>query len=140
MEEFRTLKQRREDGKARHKAKYQALADTLGWEALRALLPKTVEEVRVTLAQGDEHLNRWGNGPWDRAAGVLPRKAERCVCCKQMKPAEQFAQDWPQGVLKRTAQDERLPWHRSPRLSMAERCCVLKHVAVADAENETRTN
>jgi hypothetical protein len=128
------------DAKQKHKAKYQALADTLGWDALRALLPLSIEKIREALAGGDEHLNGWSNGPWDRAAGVLPRKAERCVCCKQMKPAERFAQDWPYGVLKRTARDKALPWHKAPHLSVAGRVCVLKHVATADAEDETKTN
>ena len=135
------------NAKQEHKAKYQALADTLGWEALRALLPLSIGKVRVMLADGDEHLNLYGNGPWDEAAlgetePSVWDKAPRCPCCGQRKPQEvqKRVRDWPQAPLRRTARNKALPWRRAPTLSLAERVCVLKHVARADAEDETRTN
>ena len=134
------------DSRQEHKAKYQALADTLGWDALRALMPLSIDKVRVMLANGDEHLNTYGNKPWDRVAlgetePSVWDKAPRCHSCGQRKPQElrKRVQDWPYGALRCTARDKALPWYRAPGLSLGERCCVLKHVAIVDAKDETRT-
>lgn len=116
-----------------HRTKYKALADKLGWEAL---LPKTIEQIQAALAEGDEHLNKWGNGSWERAAlGEEPDRT--CCCCGRRRTAERFSPDWPFNVLRRTARDKSLPWRAAPSLSLAARVCVLKYVARVDAEEDT---
>jgi hypothetical protein len=101
-------KQRRE-----HREKYELLAQKIGIAALLEILPKTAEAIHRALDEGDEHLNTWGNGPWDRAAGM------------------RFG-TWGDGGLISTRQEIwRAPFtpEKARGLSAAERVCALKHVA-----------
>ena len=99
-----------------HETKYEALAQKLGIEALKWLVPAKPEEIRQALVAGDEHLNTIQLPRWDRAAGVRPAW-------------KLFSSDWPQTELRISARRSDLPWHKEPTLSLAERVCVLKHVA-----------
>lgn len=116
-----------------HIKKYEALAQQIGVEALVAILPVPVEKIHAALDEGDEHLNKWGNGPWDRATGYNERTVgllslaptEKCRHCGQViRP--KLGGRWYQ---RREAWAP--PWDRTKKLhlSNAERCCVLKHVA-----------
>lgn len=117
-----------------HFDKYQQLANLLGWDALRALVPLSTDMVRRWLAHGDEHLNTLGNAPWDRASLGPKHKAADCAACGQKLPKARTSRtDWPYADLRRTAKDMALPWHKARQLSLAERNCVLKHVATVDA-------
>jgi hypothetical protein len=115
--------------------KYEALARRLGVEALLKLVPADADRVRAALEAGDEHLNGIPLVMWDRAAlGAPETLAERtCPTCKHVRPSDDgaglgpWSSDWPQTALKRTARLE--PWRAAPGLSLAERVCVLKHVA-----------
>lgn len=110
-----------------HETKYEALAQLLGVECLKALVPATPEQVQAALAAGDEHLNSIPLGRWDGAAGVLGSHVT--VACPTCGTKKAFGSptEWPYPQLQHTAKME--PWRRSPRLSLAERVCVLKHVA-----------
>lgn len=114
-----------------HEDKYEALAQTLGVEALRALVPASPEKIAAALACGDEHLNGISLSAWDRAAlgGESLTKPTKCPTCGgHVAPVNSYwSNDWPQRTLRATARSE--PWKRSPGLSLAERVCVLKHVA-----------
>ncbi len=49
-----------------HEAKYNALANALGRERLRGLIPFTPEQVQAAIDSGDEHLNTLPLHKWDR--------------------------------------------------------------------------
>ena len=49
-----------------HELKYDELAKKLGVEVLQDLIPFSKKAINEALAEGDVHLNKWGNSPWDR--------------------------------------------------------------------------
>lgn len=116
---------------AEHIDKYERLAQTIGVEALLAILPKPVEQLHAALDEGDEHLNKWGNGPWDRVTGYTTAATEikRCGCCRQVLPVKLPGTAGARWYDQKAAWAP--PWDKTKglHLSMAERCCVLKHVA-----------
>jgi len=92
-----------------HRAKYEALARRLGVDALLAIMPATPEQIREAYS-ADKHLNNIPLSVWDRAAGRLyPNWGEDDCRVSWISP---FTPDAARG------------------LSLAERVCVLKHVAV----------
>lgn len=107
-----------------HRAKYEALAQELGVEALKALVPATNAQITAALASGDEHLNTIPLRRWDMAAAAwscVPkedansyRSRTRCPHCKQ-------------GYVYTTPPTPDV-WEKR-RLTLSERVCVLKHVA-----------
>lgn len=105
-----------------HFNKYEALANKLGWDALHALVPFPIETIADWIDKGDQYLNTAGNRPWDRASLNFPGK----VPLRAM--GNIFAR------LNITQRDRTLPWHKRTGLSLAERNCVLKHVARVEAE------
>ena len=72
-----------------HAKKYEALAQKLGIEDLKKLIPVSPEKIRAALEKGDKHLNSIKLRKWDAAGMAI----------------------------------------RGQGLSMAEKVCVLKHVA-----------
>lgn len=65
-----------------HFDKYQALADKLGWDALRALVPFKIETIADRLDRGDQHLNSLALSRWDTAAFAIhgiPLSQRVCV-------------------------------------------------------------
>jgi hypothetical protein len=40
-------------------------ARKLGINNLKRLVPFSKEKIIEALKEGDQHLNKWGNGPWD---------------------------------------------------------------------------
>ena len=52
--------------KAEHYKKYDNLANLLGIERLKSLVPVSKEQIQRALSEGDEYLNKWNNDPWDR--------------------------------------------------------------------------
>ena len=93
-----------------HEEKYERLAQRIGVDALRRILPSSPERIRAALAAGDEHLNTITLASWDRAAGLLnPYRVHAEHCRLSFMP----------------------PWRTevAAGLSLAERVCVLKHVA-----------
>lgn len=114
--------------KREHRAKYQSLAVTLGWDDLARLVPIGSERIDAALAAGDEHLNRFGNSPWDNAA-LGARHPALCF------PPELWRSDWPAADLWRSARN--LPWSRVPTLSLSERVCALKYVAREESRKRT---
>lgn len=71
-----TRKPRPEDfemdpGDVEHAKKYEALAQKLGIEKLKALIPVPPERVRRALERGDKHLNTIPLRKWDTAAFEL---------------------------------------------------------------------
>lgn len=96
-----------------HAKKYEALAQRIGIDALRALLPDPLR-IRAALAAGDQHLNTINLAVWDRAAGCAP------FVTYGTWPRLSFAYPWTPAV--------------AGGLSLAERVCVLKHVATHHLE------
>src|SRR4029077_7415840 len=78
-----------DEGEKEHAKKYEALAQKLGVESLRALMPVSAQKIRAALERGDKHLNSISLRKWDAAGTSI----------------------------------------RGKGLSMAEKVCVLKHVA-----------
>lgn len=78
-----------DEGDKEHAKKYEALAQKLGIEKLRALMPVSAAKIRAALEKGDKHLNSIRLRKWDEAGTAI----------------------------------------RGEGLSMAEKVCVLKHVA-----------
>lgn len=121
-----------------HAAKYDALADVLGFDALAALVPVPVERVRAALAAGDVHLNSIPLHRWDRAALGAPQPRPCPTCGRPVDTPKHFDEWrhhdplWPQEALRGSAHLE--PWRRQPTLSLAGRVCALKRVAVRLAE------
>jgi DNA-directed RNA polymerase alpha subunit len=58
-------------GDVEHAKKYEEMAQRLGVEKLRALIPVTQERVRKALERGDKHLNSIPLRKWDAAAFQL---------------------------------------------------------------------
>ena len=106
MEEWRE-KMNRE-----HYEKYDALAREIGIEALKSLIPATPEEITAALSTGDTALNTIPLRQWDKAAG-------RFKPDKRFMVSHDFRMSFS-GVFTR---------QNAARLSLAERVCVLKHVA-----------
>jgi hypothetical protein len=48
-----------------HELKYDELAKKLGIEILKRLIPFSKKAIDGALAEGDVHLNKWGNRLWD---------------------------------------------------------------------------
>ena len=87
-----------------HFCKYEALSRSVPDSAV----PFSREAILGALKNGDIHLNTLSLATWDRAAGFIMRRAfqsERVInACND--------------------------WHGTPRtLSLAERVCILKHIA-----------
>ena len=93
-----------------HEEKYERLAQRIGVDALRRILPSTPERIRAAVAAGDEHLNTIALSAWDRAAGLLNPYRVHAEACRL-----HFRAPWTLAV--------------ASGLSLAERVCVLKHVA-----------
>ncbi len=89
-----------------HEKKYEELAQRIGIEALKRIVPATAERVKAALANGDEPLNTIPLMLWDRRAGLV----------SLMAPVRlSWSAPWLPDV--------------ASGLSLAERVCVLKHVA-----------
>lgn len=137
----------REESRARqtreHVAKFEALAQWLGVDALKKLVPRSREQILGALAAGDEHLNMWGLQPWDNQHGVEPVLGENgwrtsnmpktCRCCGQVipvPPADRAAGVW--GLVRAAIARDRAKGI-APSLvngwSLSDTGCVLKHVA-----------
>jgi hypothetical protein len=87
-----------------HYQKFDALAQRIGVAALKRRIPATAEAIKAALAAGDEHLNTIPLYKWDLAAGRLNRDY-----------LLSFYDPWTPKLAN--------------GLSLAERVCVLKHVA-----------
>lgn len=94
-----------------HYQKYEILASRIGIQALKRVLPASAKEIITALEKDDHHLNTIPLAKWDKAAGYI-------------SGLENYS-DGP------TRLSFAGPWS-SPdahNLSLAERVCVLKHVA-----------
>ena len=91
-----------------HRTRYEALARRLGINALLAIMPATPKQIREAYS-ADKHLNNIPLSVWDRAAGRLYPNRANDYRISWISP---FTRDAARG------------------LSLAERVCVLKHVAV----------
>ena len=108
-----------------HEEKYEALAQRIGIPDLVARIPADRESVARAIASGDEYLNSIPIAKWDRAAeawSCVPKqdarlyaRRERCACC---------------GNGTRYVVPPTSDLWRGVGLSLAERVCVLKHVAL----------
>ena len=98
-----------------HTIKYETLAQHIGVDVLRALLAGHADRIRAALAAGDEHLNTINLAWWDSRAGCSRRDVS--------------GPSWP-----RLSFD--YPWTPTVArgLSLAERVCILKHVATYHLE------
>jgi len=110
------VKQKRE-----HFEKYEALAQRIGLDRLRAAIPFTPEQVRRALEAGDEYLNTLPLKKWDQAVGFLDYEIghqEKCPCCGNLR------------TVKWTAKQFRAlpPFEEGPHTA-SERVSLLKHVA-----------
>lgn len=107
-----------------HRAKYEALAQELGIEALKALVPATNAQITAALARGDEHLNTIPLHRWDTAAAIWS--------CVPKQDAAYFLTRTPCPTCKEGYVYTMPPtpdvWKKR-RLTLSERVCVLKHVA-----------
>lgn len=103
------------DTKTEHYIKYEMLATKIGIEALKTILPCTKEQVQNAIAQNDLYLNTIPLYKWDRAAGVRS---------PHIGPHDP---QWPLNSMSFNR-----PWlpKVASGLSLAERVCVLKHVAL----------
>jgi hypothetical protein len=109
-----------------HEKKYEELAQKIGIQDLIDTLrchnfPKP-EEMR-DLANADPHLNNIPLSKWDRAAGRIIYASRTCKCCGTKLPPSSpnsFALNFSEPFVPKVANG----------LSLAERVCVLKHVAV----------
>lgn len=61
-------------GEIEHAEKYEALAQKIGIEELRQLIPASPERVRQVLARGDKHLNMIPLRLWDAAVAGIPER------------------------------------------------------------------
>jgi hypothetical protein len=115
-----------------HEEKYETLAAALGWDDLVKLVPFPLDQVRLALNMGDEYLNTLALASWDRAAinGATPHEQKTCSVCGHVLDKWKWS-DWPYDALR--AADRVPPWNRRRGLSLAERVCVLKHVARVEA-------
>jgi hypothetical protein len=128
-----------------HEQKYERLAQWLGVESLKKLVPFTPEQIGNALRAGDEHLTTLSLVAWDRKHGAEPGEVARarkyiqfpdrqsviCPCCgaPTTPPADKTAGVW--GLVRAAIASARLhdekPLQRS--WSLCETVCVLKHVA-----------
>lgn len=95
--------------KEKHYAEYEALAQELGIDTLRRMIPKDWREtIKLALATGDDALNTISLKKWDRIAGIVNH-----------------------GYGDNFHLIHDFPWNgiASLGLSAAERVCLLKHVA-----------
>lgn len=103
-----------ESGRRRsHREKYEALADVVGIEELKAIILAhniTPEKIGRALAEGDEHLNTIPMQVWDRMA-LSTGEADRAA---PKGPPIRFEYPWTK--------------LKEPQ-SLAMRVCMLKHVA-----------
>lgn len=60
-------------GDVEHAQKYEALAQTIGLDALRGLMPASPERIRKALETGDVHLNTIPLYKWDDAGLAIQR-------------------------------------------------------------------
>lgn len=101
----------RNAGAVEHAQKYEQIAQSIGVGVLLALLPEraTPARVKAALGAGDEHLNTIPLSSWDMAAGYVHREVRNELHGPDNVPT-------PAPL-------------RGRSLSLAERVCVLKHVA-----------
>ena len=92
----------------KHYDKYEALAQKLGIELLKTRIPVSRENIKLALAK-DEHLNNISLSRWDRAAGYFGHPGD--IKFSAFAWSELFTREKANG------------------LSLADRVCVLKHVA-----------
>ena len=119
--------------KKEHWEKYEALAQRIGIQELRAQVLQffTREAIDHALARGDEHLNTLMLTQWDRAAGdsrpdnILGR-GPKCSHCGQRMPGRPDAVLGPPYSLTFDGVWGRV---KPMGLSLADRVCILKHVA-----------
>jgi len=109
-----------------HEKKYEDLAQKIGVSALINVLKyynfPTPEEMRE-LANADPHLNNVPLPKWDRAAGRIVYATRTCEACGTRLPPsspDSFALNFSAPFIPKVASG----------LSLAERVCTLKHVAV----------
>lgn len=100
-----------------------AIAYRVGVPALRRIIPFSRDQVKQALADGDEHLNSLPLAAWDRAAGAISVGYGGTL-------AGNFRFSWDH------------PWEpwKASGLSLSERVCVLKHVAIHYYANEEKSN
>jgi len=94
---------------------YEGLAQHIGVANLIRILPFDKEQISSSLHSGDEHLNRLPLPKWDVAAGCSYKTWKNLI----------FTSDDPTKVSWKP------PWDKTKGmgLSIANRVCVLKHVA-----------
>lgn len=111
-----------------HYDKYERLAQRLGVAALRDRVRTIGPPSKLFAAlRADEHLNSIPLAVWDRLALGEPKAITRhCATC-QCRARQSWSPGWPGPELKESARE--IPWNAQPSLSLAERVCVLKHVA-----------
>lgn len=121
---------RRERQAQEHHDRMAKLAQELGFDKLRALVPVSIDRVRDALRKGDEHLNTIGLHLWDRAAvrsSTFEPPTARTGFYPSLGIGFLQGKDEPYATLRASARGE--PWCAKPGLSLSERVCVLKHVA-----------
>lgn len=66
----------------KHAKKYESLANEIGIERLKSLIPASPQKVRSALEKGDEHLNTVSLMKWDKAASFVegPLSLSEKVC------------------------------------------------------------
>lgn len=72
-ERQREMRQRYMANELSHGEYYTWLGEFIGVN--ESMLPKTQEQIRRALAEGDEHLNNWGNRPWDYCDSMVRVRA-----------------------------------------------------------------
>jgi hypothetical protein len=115
-----------------HREKFESLAQWLGVESLKQLVPFPPSRIRAALAAGDEHLNTLPLVSWDGQHGLTPdeRQHRICHCCKQSLPVR-FVTPGVWGLvraaIRRDHEAGRTPLVKA--WSLSDTVCVLKHVA-----------
>ena len=106
-------KELEEKMRTEHYEKYEKLAQHIGVYGLCNLVKPYRKEIKQALENGDEHLNSIMLSRWDRLAGAKPRYLSSSTV------RGDFILSWE------------YPWipAKVNGLSLAERVCVLKHVA-----------
>lgn len=102
---------------------YETLALTCGIATVAAAVPFTAKAIRATLEVGDLPLNRLSMNAWDKAAGALPMPG-RTTTANMPDFRWGPLPGWlaPLEAACKAGQRRWLP-------SLAERVCILKHVA-----------
>jgi len=102
-------------GEESFEEKMERLAQHIGIDKLRKIIPVKKERIAAALAAGDEHLNSIPLYLWDIAAG-------RLVTSRYATGKPRFGSKVKVGFEE--------PWGKKARgLSLSERVCILKHVA-----------